>query len=64
MPRRTRAVADLGSDADLVAGEIAQLSFNLKGAKALEGFFRRAQLQPTGPGSEEIRSETVEPAAS
>ena len=56
-------VSDLGSDADLVAGEIAQLSFNLKGVKALEGFFRGAQQQPAGPGSEEVRTETVEPAA-
>ena len=56
-------ISDLGSDADLVAGEIAQFSFNLKGVKALEGFFRGPQLESPGPSSEEVRTETVEPAA-
>ena len=62
-PDDSVVISDLGSDADLVSGEIAQLSFNLKGVKALEGFFRGAQQQSPGPGSEEIRSETIEPAA-
>ena len=56
-------VCDLGSDADLVAGEVAQYSFNIKGGKALEGFFREKQLEPAGPSGEEVRAETVEPVA-
>lgn len=54
-------VADLGTDADLIAGEIAQLSFDLQGVKALQGFFRDAQQQPAGPSGQEVRPEAVEP---
>ena len=62
-PDDSVTVADLGSDADLVSGEIAALSFNLKGVKALEGFFREQQLPSPRPDSEEIRTEAVEPVA-
>ena len=56
-------LADLGTDADLVAGEIAAYSFDLVGVKALQGFFRQEQQSALGPSGEEIRSEAVEPAA-
>jgi len=62
-PEDKITVSDLGSDADLISGEIAALSFNLKGVKALEGFFRGQQLAPVGPDSKEVRTETVEPVA-
>lgn len=56
-------VADLGTDADLIAAEIAQYSFDLQGVKALEGFFREQRQSDSRPGSEEIRTEAVEPSA-
>jgi hypothetical protein len=55
-------IADLGTDADLVAAEIAQFSFNLRGIKALEGFFRQQGEPDPRPDGEAVRTEAVEPA--
>lgn len=59
-PESHVTVADLGSDADIIAAEVGQYSFNLKGVKALEGFFRDQQQSATGPSGEEIRDASVE----
>lgn len=56
-------MADLGTDADLLVREIATLTFDLKGVKALEGFFRGQLAANSGPSGEEVRPEAVEPSA-
>lgn len=62
-PDDSVTISDLGTDADLIAGEIAQYSFDLKGVKALEGFFRKELQSSPGPSGEEVRPEAVEPVA-
>lgn len=53
-------LADLGSDADYLAGEISIWSFQLAGLQKLDSFFRGSGAWAPGPGSEEIRAEAVE----
>ena len=50
---------DLGSDADFVAQRVAEFSFEMPGLGKMEKFFRGTGAGAPGPGSEEVRAETV-----
>ena len=56
------AYADMGDDARLIAGEIAEWSFEFAGLK-LDNFFRDARPVAARPDGAEVRRETVEPSA-
>ena len=52
-------VADLGSDADYVAGQVATFSFDMPGLRSLDTFFRGPGAGVARSSGEEIRAEAV-----
>ena len=61
-PEGMVSVKDLGSDADVIAPQIAEYSFSVRRNKAFADFFRESSSGDTGPSSDEIPPETVIPS--